>query len=56
MLDVAWEGDLAIPFSAVPAGATLRAHIAMFLEFLDGRIIHQRDYDCYEHLPVVPTV
>jgi hypothetical protein len=52
VLEVAWEGDLAIPFGAVPAGATLRAHIAMFLEFVDGRIIRQRNYDCYEPLPV----
>ena len=51
VLEVAWEGDLAIPFGTVPTGATLRAHIAMFLEFADGRIIRQRNYDCYEPLP-----
>jgi len=28
----------------------LRAHIAAFLEFRDGRIIAQRNYDCYELL------
>lgn len=51
VLEVAWEGDLAVPFGAVQAGATLRAHIAMFLEFADGRITRQRNYDCYEPLP-----
>jgi ketosteroid isomerase-like protein len=26
----------------------MRAHIAAFLEFRDGRIVAQRNYDCYE--------
>ena len=51
ILEVAWEGDLAIPFGPVHAVTTLRAHIAMFLEFADDRIIRQRNYDCYEPLP-----
>jgi ketosteroid isomerase-like protein len=28
----------------------LRAHIAAFLDFRDGKIIAQRNYDCYERL------
>jgi ketosteroid isomerase-like protein len=28
----------------------LRAHLGVFLEFRDGRIVAQRNYDCYERL------
>ncbi|MFV2194729.1 nuclear transport factor 2 family protein [Nocardiopsis sp. LOL_012] len=48
--EVAWSGMLAVPMGALPAGHVLRAHVATFLEFRDGRIIAQRNYDCYEPL------
>jgi ketosteroid isomerase-like protein len=47
-LEVLWEGVLAIPLGTLAAGATLRAHSGMFLEFRDGKIISQRNYDCFE--------
>jgi len=47
-LEVAWSGTLAVPFGPLAAGSTLRARVAIFLEFQDGRIIAQRNYDCYE--------
>lgn len=49
-LEVTWTGTLAVPLGALPAGHVLRAHIAVFLEFRDGRIYAQRNYDCYEPL------
>lgn len=49
-LEVTWSGTLAVPFGDQPAGSVLRAHIAAFLEFRDGRIVAQRNYDCYERL------
>ena len=48
-LEVAWNGTLACDLGQqLPQGTTLRARLAIFLEFRDGRIISQRNYDCYE--------
>ncbi|MCF3136738.1 nuclear transport factor 2 family protein [Streptomyces olivochromogenes] len=49
-LEVTWSGTLAVPFGELRAGHVLRAHIAAFLEFRDGKIVAQRNYDCYERL------
>jgi predicted ester cyclase len=43
-----WSGELAVPFGSLKAGDELKAHIAIFMEFRDGKICHQRDYGCYE--------
>ncbi|MCH6161682.1 nuclear transport factor 2 family protein [Streptomyces marispadix] len=50
-LEAKWSGTLAVPLGNMPAGHVMRAHIAAFLEFRDGKIIAQRNYDCYEPLP-----
>lgn len=47
-VEVAWTGTLAVPFGNVPAGGQLRARCAIFLEFCSGKIIRQRNYDCFE--------
>jgi ketosteroid isomerase-like protein len=49
-LEVTWSGTLAEPVGDLAAGQVLRAHIATFLEFRDGKITAQRNYDCYERL------
>jgi predicted ester cyclase len=43
-----WSGELAVPYGSLKAGDELKAHIAIFMEFRDGKICHQRDYGCYE--------
>jgi ketosteroid isomerase-like protein len=48
ILEVRWRGVLARGFGKVPAGAEMRARCAMFLELRDGRLVAQRNYDCYE--------
>lgn len=47
-LEVLWTGELAVPLGVLEAGDTMSAHSAMFLEFRDGRIVSQRNYDCFE--------
>jgi len=50
-LEIVWTGTLAIPLGGMPAGAELKAHIATILQFQDGLIITQHQYDCYDPLP-----
>jgi ketosteroid isomerase-like protein len=47
-LEVRWIGTPAAQIGSVPAGGEIRAHFAVFLEFRDGRIASQRNYDCFE--------
>jgi hypothetical protein len=47
-LEVLWTGRLAVSFGNLPAGGEMRAHSAMFLEFQKGKIVTQRNYDCFE--------
>jgi ketosteroid isomerase-like protein len=47
-LEVLWTGTLAIPFGSLAGGSQMRCHSAMFLEFRGGKIIAQRNYDCFE--------
>jgi ketosteroid isomerase-like protein len=47
-MEVIWTGtvrDAAGPFAA---GQALRARFALFMEFRDGRIVRQRNYDCFD--------
>lgn len=47
-LEVLWTGTLAVAFGTIPESGQMRAHFAMFLEFRDGKIVAQRNYDCFE--------
>ncbi|CAN5662358.1 hypothetical protein BH10CHL1_BH10CHL1_26430 [soil metagenome] len=46
--EVIWLGTLAIPLGALAVGDNMRAHFAVFLEFRDGKILAQRNYDCFD--------
>ena len=48
VLEVTWTATLAVPLQTIPAGGEMRAYFAMFLEFRDGKIVAQRNYDCFE--------
>jgi ketosteroid isomerase-like protein len=47
-LEVEWTGTLAVPFGTLPAGYQMKAYFALFLEFREGKIVEQRNYDCFE--------
>lgn len=48
ILEVLWVGQLALQIGALAAGQEMRAHFAVFLEFREGLIYRQRNYDCFE--------
>lgn len=47
-LEVHWSGLLAVSLDSLPADSELRAHISIFLEFRDGKICRQHNYDCFD--------
>jgi ketosteroid isomerase-like protein len=47
-LEVEWAGTLAVPIGDLPPGGRMRARFAVFLEYRDGKIAAQRNYDCFE--------
>ena len=47
-LEVGWSCVLAISVSSLPAGSEMHAHFAVFLDFRDGKIARQRNYDCFD--------
>ena len=47
-VEAVWTGVLAVPLGSLAAGASMKAHFAMFFELRDGRICSQRNYDCFE--------
>jgi ketosteroid isomerase-like protein len=48
MLEVIWTGTLAVRIPTLAAGAEMCAHFAVFLDFRDGKIAAQRNYDCFD--------
>lgn len=48
VVEARWEGDLIVPVGRLRPGDTLIAHLCMVFRLVDGRIVEQRNYDCYE--------
>ncbi len=48
VLEVLWVGILALTLGKLAAGEEMRAHFCVVLEFRNGRIWRQRNYDCFE--------
>jgi len=47
-VELVWTGTLKVPYGPRPAGSQMRAHVSAVFELRDGRILRQRNYDCYE--------
>ena len=47
-VEAIWRGVLKVPLGTLQPGATMTAYFAMFFELQDGRIVAQRNYDCFE--------
>lgn len=48
VLEVQWTGKMAIAVAGLPVGGEMRARFAVFIEYSDGKIVRQRNYDCFE--------
>ena len=48
VVETRWEGVLNVPLGAMQPGDTMIAHICMVFTLQDGRVIAQKNYDCYE--------
>lgn len=48
IVEMKFIGTLAIPIGNIPKGGKMIAHFAQFFEYKDGKIIKQRNYDCFE--------
>lgn len=46
-LEVEWMGRFNLAFANTPAGEPIRASLGMFITFRRGRLLSQRNYDCY---------
>jgi ketosteroid isomerase-like protein len=47
-LELRWIATVGIKAGPFEPGQELRARFAVFLEFRDGRIARQRNYDCFD--------
>ena len=47
-VEVVWEGTLAVNIGTLKAGDVMKAYFGLFLEFAEGMVIGQRNYDCFE--------
>jgi ketosteroid isomerase-like protein len=47
-VEACWTGVLAVTMGKLAAGTEMKASLAMFFQFRDGRIAMQRNYDCFE--------
>jgi len=47
-LEVTWTARFKIAIGSLPAGSEMRANFGVFLNFRDGKIVRQHNYDCFD--------
>ena len=47
-LEVTWTASLKVPVGSLPAGGEMKANFGVFIQFRDGRIVKQHNYDCFD--------
>ena len=47
-LEVTWTAALKVPVGSLAAGGEMKANFGVFLEFRNGKIVRQNNYDCFE--------
>ena len=47
-MEIHWSGYLAVQVDTLPADSEMRAHLSVWLEFRDGKIARQHNYDCFD--------
>lgn len=47
-LEVTWSAVLQVHLGSIPAGGEMRANFGVFLQFRDGKIARQHNYDCFD--------
>jgi ketosteroid isomerase-like protein len=47
-VEAIWTATLNVAVGSLAAGHTMRAYLAIFLTWREGKIIAQRNYDCFE--------
>lgn len=48
IIEAIWTATLRVAVGSLPAGGTMKAWFAQFFEIERGRILRQRNYDCFE--------
>ena len=47
-VEARWSGTLAVDAGPIPAGTVMRAHFGVFFDLRDGKVVAQRNYDCFD--------
>ena len=48
IIEAIWTGILAVPVGKLAAGDKMKAYFSQIFEFKNGKIIAQKNYDCFE--------